>query len=603
MIPIAIIGGGPVGLVSSILLSQRGIPHVLFERHPSTSIHPKACGLNQRSIEIFRQMGIEDEILRHRAPPNTVCRTAWYTSLGPGGREIVARDAWGGGRYEEEYARASPSPYTVLPQIRLEPILQQKALELNPEGIHYGADVTGIVEQVDGVELTIKHRANSKPSKVKASYVIGADGGRALTESLGIEWEGERDIVDMVSGHFQAPISLHHPDPRVFITWFINPSLGGSIGTGYLYHLGPYPSKPKTEEWLFACAIRADEPKLFDENDMIKRIRDSLQIPNLDIKLRSISHWHVNSVTASRYRSPKGRVFLVGDAAHRIPPWGALGLNTGIQDVHNLVWKLGFALQGGQGEKWDMLLDSYHDERQPIGQRVGKSSLYNLTSHADVMDRALGINRSHSVDDNLQAIEAFFDPQNSTTGVEKREAVNIAQEVLDSEFHALGTEMGWFYPTADLDCEGDKARHDGQILEDGRMDYLTYYPSTIPGHHLPHSWLTQEGSDKKISTLDMLRPLKFLLLAREPDTWSRFASHLVDIEVISGRHGCWKDLDGSWAKLCGVGPAGVVLVRPDGIVAWRAQDSEFATKEDAVNRFMSLVKRILKLEPVKLKTR
>ncbi|KFY94797.1 hypothetical protein V500_03062 [Pseudogymnoascus sp. VKM F-4518 (FW-2643)] len=155
MLPVAIIGGGPVGLVSSILLSQQEIPHVLFERHPSTYIHPKACGMNQRSMEIFRQMGIEAEILEHRAPPDTVSRTDWYTSLGPNGREIIGRDAWGGGKYQGEYNRASPSPYVLLPQIRLEAILQKKALQLNCAGIHYGVHVTAVEEQADWVILTL----------------------------------------------------------------------------------------------------------------------------------------------------------------------------------------------------------------------------------------------------------------------------------------------------------------------------------------------------------------------------------------------------------------------------------------------------------------
>ena len=537
MLPIAIIGGGPVGLVSSILLSQRHIPHVLFERYPSTSIHPKACGMNQRTIEIFRQIGIEDEILQHRAPPNTVCRTAWYTNLSTTGREIIGRDAWGGGQYQEEYEKASPSPYVVLPQIRLETILQRKALELNRKGIHYESEVTGVEEQVDGVELTIEDKATSTFSKMTASYVIGADGGRGLTTSLGIKWVGERDIVDMVSGHFQAPISLYHPDPRVFITWLINPSLGGSIGTGYLYHLGPYPSTPETEEWLFACALGTNEPKQFEERDMIERIQESLKIPNLDINLRSLSHWHVNSVTASQYRSSKGRIFLVGDAAHRIPPWGALGLNTGIQDVHNLIWKIDFALHGGQGREWDPLLNSYQDERQPIGQRVGKSSLHNLRSHADAMDRALGINPSHSAEKNVRALDAYFDLRNEYEGCERREAVHVAQKALDSEFHALGAEIGWFYPTADLDGEGAKTRHDGQILENGMLDCLAYHPSTIPGHHLPHAWLSQGSCEEWKSTRDLLRQRKFLLLTQAADTWSKFASHLVDVEVIDGAHG------------------------------------------------------------------
>lgn len=96
MPPVIIVGGGPVGLISSILLSLQEIPNVLFERHPGTSIHPKACGLNQRTMEILRHIGVEDEVMRQSAPPETVSRTVWYTSLGAHGREIHSRNAWGG---------------------------------------------------------------------------------------------------------------------------------------------------------------------------------------------------------------------------------------------------------------------------------------------------------------------------------------------------------------------------------------------------------------------------------------------------------------------------------------------------------------------------
>ena len=141
--PVIIIGGGPVGLISSILLSLQGIANILFERHPSTSIHPKATGINQRTTEIFRVIGIEDEVYAHATPAGVAGRTAWYTSLGEEGREVFSRDAWGGGRYEAEYATHSPSKYCILPQIRLEPILKKRAMELNAEGIRYNKHSRG----------------------------------------------------------------------------------------------------------------------------------------------------------------------------------------------------------------------------------------------------------------------------------------------------------------------------------------------------------------------------------------------------------------------------------------------------------------------------
>ncbi|KIX04492.1 uncharacterized protein Z518_05362 [Rhinocladiella mackenziei CBS 650.93] len=605
--PVAIIGGGPTGLASSILLSLCKIPHVLFERYPSTSIHPKACGYNHRTVEIYRHMGIEKDIVRHRAPKAIDGQTAWYTSFGPYGKEIVRRNAWGGGIYRKEYEEVSPCSYSILPQIRLEPILQKRALELNPRTIFYSTEVTKVEEADDHVVLTFQ-RKGQIPEEVKARYCIGADGGRALTEDLGIKWEGERDIVDMVSAHVRAPISLHHPDIRNFITWFINPKLGGSIGTGYLYHLGPYPISPDSEEWLFACGLNPNDPKRFDESAMLQRMHNTLQIPDLKVELLSISHWYVNALYAQQYRSKKstGRVFLVGDAAHRIPPWGALGLNTGIQDVYNLVWKLNLAINGlplisPEKVNFDDLLDTYDTERRPIGQRVGTTSLHNLKAHSLVMDRALGLSPENTEDENVAAMDSFLGASETSLDASRREAVDRAQKILDDEFHALGAEIGWFYPELDVDGEGKETSHDGQLNAKGELDILRYHPSTIPGHHLPHAWL--ERDSERLSTRDLVKYDGFILITSRPELWTSAVSGLEGFVALIGisdanektQNGTsWRDMDGKWASVRGVGPSGAVLVRPDGIVIWRAK--EFDGKSHAGEGLLrEVVFRALKL--------
>ena len=142
-------------------------------------------------------------------------RTAWYTSLGPNGREIVSRYAWGGGPYQQAFENASPCRYALLPQIRLEPILKQRALQLNPEGIFYGHEVESVEEKDDHTLVHFHAREERVATQAKtmvAGYALGADGGRKLTEQLSVPMNGEVDIVDMVTAHIRTPISQHRSD-------------------------------------------------------------------------------------------------------------------------------------------------------------------------------------------------------------------------------------------------------------------------------------------------------------------------------------------------------------------------------------------------------
>jgi 2-polyprenyl-6-methoxyphenol hydroxylase-like FAD-dependent oxidoreductase len=562
--PGIIVGGGPVGLSTSILLSIRGIEHVLFERHSSTSIHPKSVGHNQRTTEIYRQMGIEEEIYAHSAPPEIAGRTAWYTSLGPTGKEIYSRDSWGGGEYAAEYATHSPSRYALLPQIRLEPIFKRRAEELNPQGIVFATEVIAVEDGPEQALVRVQHRTSEVNKDYKATFVVIADGGRSLTNQLGIQWLGEGDIMDMVTAHFSAPLRRLHPDPRNFITWFSNPEMGGSVRTGLLYQIGPWPLEENgNEEWVFMFGKLPSDPQVFDEKAVIERLKKTTALgPNFpDLEILSFSHWKVNATYAERWRI--GRLFLMGDAAHKIPPFGALGFNTGIQDANNLVWKLALALK--DPVKYDGLLDTYETERREVGKRVGETSLFNMRSHSLVVDAALGIKADAPPEENVKAAAPYWDPGHPEHQ-NKREAVEEASRRLDKEFKAPGYEVGWFYSSADKDGEGGKT-HGGQIHPNGDFVYERYVPSTIPGHHLPHIWVEKYG--RRCALHDLLSLQKMTLFAEKKCSFAE-PNGMTEVVILSDQEG-WRDLSGLWAKLKGVGASGGVLVRPDGIVAWRGE--------------------------------
>lgn len=574
MIPVAIVGGGPVGLVTSIYLSRYGIEHVLYERHPGTAIHPKAVGLNQRSMEMFRLLGLEKDIEEICAPKESYSRTSWYTNFGPHGREIVSRDAWGGGQYREEYRRASPCKYNMLPQIRLEPILLKKAKELNKDGIMHNALVVTVKEGKDSVRLDVQFSKSQKCETIDAQYVIGADGGQTVEKQVGINVEGEQNVINMASIHMRAPISKYHPDPRSLIVWFLDPARGGSINTGYLYHVGPYPMKSETEEWMFACARIRDDPEKFEVADMMKRVRDTLQIPDLDIQLIRLNNWFAQDLIAERFRSQRGRVFLAGDAAHRMPPWGALTINTGLQDVPNLAWKLAMVLAAENQEQYDTLLDSYEEERRPIALRVLDVSRRDLRNHYMIMDRALGIDPKVSAEENIKKLAIYLDHANGE-GDKVRDAVNRAQAALNIEFHAPGLEIGWFYPCQDVDGEGEQNGHGDQLDKEGNLDALTYHPSSISGHHMPHFWLQKGGIT--ISTRDLILPHKCVLFAKALTPWESMKSDFVQVEMIDGNtdsEKLWHDVEGGWTTICNLDYRGAILVRPDGIIIWRAKGND-----------------------------
>ncbi|KAL3469545.1 FAD binding domain-containing protein [Aspergillus californicus] len=539
---VVIVGGGPVGLTASVALSQKGISHALFERKQSTTDLPKSVGLNIRTMEYMRSLDLERDILQEAAPPETVSQTSWYTSLGPDGKEIYTRDAWGGGQFHDEYARASPSRYTMLAQVRLEPILHRRAKQLNPDGVINGALVVG-VEDLPESDLVNVHvevddgTGNISTRTVTAEYVLAADGGKLVTDSLGIEMEGEKDVVNMVSAYMQTPISQIHPKQKSLITWFIDPLKGGSIKTGAIYHLGPYPRLSETEEWLFLCALLPNDPTVFDEDGMKKRINGTLRIPDLPITIKGINHWQVNAIVAERFRSDNGRVFLIGDAAHRLPPWGALGLNTGVQDVQNLVWKLAIALG-------------------------------SMRSHSLAMDKALGIRPDATPENNQASLQAFLNP-NDPTGDALRAGVVGAQQVLDTEFHALGLEVGWFYPSVDTNHEGDESQHNGQLGIDGEFDLFEYHPSAIPGHHAPHIWIDGVG---KLSTRDLVTT-QFTLIAAD-EKWTEVKAPGLNVYILPRDS---VDEIEEWNRLCQLDGEGAILARPDGIVLWRFRGDDAET--------------------------
>jgi 2,4-dichlorophenol 6-monooxygenase len=561
-VPILIVGGGPVGLSSAILLAQRGIESLLIERRSFEARFPRAHLLNVRTMEIFDAMGVADDIYALSPVDDAWRRVVWYTSMGgPGaldGLKLGEVPAWGGGPDAERYAQASPRKFANLPQIRLDPMLWAHAKAVSPGRIRARQELAG-VEQLEGggVIATVLDRDSGVEHRVRARYIIIADGGRVGADMLGVEREGPRAIQDVISLYVSTDLSMWK-EPSALLAHIIQPSGGGRV-IGTVQALGPYHYDRDSPEWLVARSRRADEEPTNDGEVLVARARVMLGVPaDHPVTLHAISHWQYEGVVAERFRV--GSAFLAGDAAHRHPPTGGLGLNGGVQDAHNLAWKLAAVLRGRAPES---LLDSYERERRPVAAYNTAHSLENAGRHAPV-GFAIGLRPGQSDEEGWEQIAAFA--ADTPEGAERQAAVAAAVAENANDYSQLNVEAGFIYSVGALVPEPD----DSSDLESP----IVYRPTTRPGRHLPHVWLdhlSAGGQDAPISTVDLVDPTGFTLFVSTAfaELWRGAVEAAARPDTLPISVVAVPEEDRAWAQARDVDADGAVLVRPDRKVAWR----------------------------------
>jgi 2,4-dichlorophenol 6-monooxygenase len=562
-VPVLIVGGGGCGLSCSIFLSDLGVQHLLVERHGGTSDLPKAHYLNQRTMEVLRQHGVADAVYAQGAPMEKFGRIRWMTSLGGDGpldgRTFFEMDGFGGGALAETYERDSGCPSTNLPQLRLEPILRSYAeSRAGADRIRFGHELLGLTQDADGVTAEIA-APDGERLTVRARYVVAADGGKTVGPMLGVRMQGPTGMLDLVSMHFSADLSQWWDD-RCLITFFLNPDGGGSNwGSGAMAQMGPTWGA-HSPDFNVVFAFQPNDPGRFDEESIIPKVRDLLKLPDLEVTCHKINHWIVEGVLAERYQV--GRVLLGGDAAHRHPPTTGLGLNTAIQDAHNLAWKLAAVLNGNAPES---LVDTYERERRPVGARNVEWAMFTFLNHA-VVDAAMGFLPDAPPEVNHGIFTEFL--SDTPMGATRRARFAEVATTQRVEFQAHDLELGFHYA-------------DGALIADGSTppprDPMGsgYHPTTRPGHRLPHAWLTRDGA--RLSTHDLARPGRFVLITGPGGDWaeqaaaaSRETGAELVVALVGSAGAGYLDPDGAWAALREVPEAGAVLVRPDNHVAWRS---------------------------------
>lgn len=570
-VPVLIVGGGGCGLTTSILLSAHGIENHLIERHSSTSPLPKAHYLNQRTMEIFRQYGVADSIYEVGTPPSKMGKTRWVTSFGGNGeldgKTLFTLDSFGGGGLENKYAEDSPCLSSNYPQVRLEPLLRRHAEERARDSIFFERELVSFTQDAEGVTAVILERDTQQTYTVRANYMVAADGGKTVGPALGVKMEGPSGILDMVSTHFTADLSEYWEDD-VLITWLLNPEGAGSWHSGAMAAMGPTWGK-ESEEFVIHFTFRPDDPARFDEDAIVPRLRELLKLPDLEPQVHKVSHWILEGVLADKYRV--GRVFLAGDAAHRHPPTTGLGLNTAIQDAHNLAWKLAMVLRRDAGPA---LLDTYEPERRLVGMRNVDWAMFTFLNHA-VIDSGLGLNPDQPLEQRIQVFHDFF--SDSPMGETRRARAIEVANTQRTEVQAHDLEIGFSY------AEG-AVIPDGSIAPPRDPMGSVYHPTTRPGHRLPHAWVEHEG--RTLSTHDFVATEgKYVLITgSDGGEWHASATRAskatgVPLEVVSINGSAdLQDDPGIWSSRSEISATGAILVRPDNHVAWR-QSSRIDSSE------------------------
>ncbi|MEU4732468.1 FAD-dependent monooxygenase [Streptomyces sp. NPDC023588] len=525
-VPVLIVGGSLVGLCTSLFLGRHGIRHMLVEKHAGTSMHPRGRGINVRTMELFRVAGVEGRI---REAASVLADNHGITqggSLTGEDQEWLFEEIDPGGAL----ARFSPSSWCLCSQNDIEPVLMSVTPSLGAD-LRFSTELLSFDQDGSGVTAVVKNRDTGEHCTVRADYLVAADGPRSpVREQLGIGQSGSGDLFHNVSITFRSRGLAEVVGDRRFIVCYLTKP--GSDGA-----LLPVDNR---ERWVFHAPWHPDRGETledFTDERCVEHIRRAVGAPDLDVEITGKAPWHAAERVAQRYGAD--RVFLAGDSAHEMSPTGAFGSNTGIQDAHNLAWKLAAVLKGAAGPG---LLRTYEAERQPVARATS--------------ERASARSAEHS--------HPGYEPDPAA-------APEPAGRGGGRQGGVLSVAMGYRYNQgAVLGCDPD----------------LPVVPERMklggdPGTRAPHMWLRGPGEPEPRSTVDLYER-SFVLLSSEGTPWRGAALSVAErlkapLEAYAIGSGPDADLiaedGGNWAEVHGTTKAGAVLVRPDGFVAWRSVEA------------------------------
>jgi len=510
---VLIVGGGPCGLMSSILLARHGVSSLVVERHPDISIHPKATGVTRRTGEIFRQLGLYERLCGANITSPDHALNNWSRGLAG---ELLGRTP-----LVEDGEAFTPCKRIHCPQPHTEAVLARELHTLPNADIWHYHEVTETSETTDGVTLTCVNRSTDEARQVTGRYLIAADGARSpIREKLGIEVDGPGDMGHFINTYFRANYGPHMEDRKAILV----ASLGEDFAEFFVAVNGQ-------DLWLMHHFLEEGESiNDYSEERMTQLIKKASGLPNERVEIISMLPWVMSPKIAKNWRH--GRYFLVGDSAARLSPTGGIGMNTGLQSAHNLAWKLASVIRGNAPEA---LLDTYSSER------IEAASLSSESSNSNFME--------------LYAIIEC-----GLRGDWDRAKEKITQYRRAGGM--LGLDLGLAYSKGALAPDGTSPVD----LEDPINDYQ---PSGRPGSRAPHFWLNEEKS-----SLDLFGGGFVVLAGPDGGDWE-LALNAQEWPLKGGLAAEFHQIDHpDFRELYGVQTDGVILVRPDGYVGARIRSME-----------------------------
>lgn len=557
-VPVFIVGAGPTGLSAACLLATQGIQALAITRYPGTANSPRAHITNQRTVEVFRDLGIEPRILQAATPAELMSNNVWATSFA--GTEIARLQTWGTGpERRADYELASPSGMCNIPQHLMEPILLDVARERGAQFL-FNTELVSMRQDAQAVHSIVRDRLTGEEIEIVSQYAIGGDGDNSVVvKEIGFPTEGRMGLGAAVNVWLEADLSKYTAHRPGVLYWMTQPGNNYWVGSGTWISVRPW------NEWvlLFMYDPAQGEPDL-SEAAVAERARATIGDPDIPIKIKAVSKWTINQVVAKNMN--QGRVLIAGNAAHRHPPANGLGTNTCVQDSFNLAWKLAMVLKGQAGPA---LLDTYTQERQPVGAGVVARAMKSVGDMRPISD-ALGFAPGQDEQAAWANVDELF--SDSARGRERREALRRAVELQNYQFNCNGVELGQVYASPAVVPDGSTRPAPTRDPE------LYYHPSTFPGAYLPHAWL-QRGQER-LSTLDLVGRGRFTLLTGVGGgAWREAAARAarglgieLDVASIGGPNCDAQDVYGRWHALSGMADGGCLLVRPDRHIGWRQQE-------------------------------